>query len=118
MPNVPEILVVGSVNMDLVVRAPHMPAPGETVLGRGFATCEGGKGANQAVAAAKLGGSARIIARVGDDAFGGQLLDSMRANGVDCRDVMVTRGWASGTATSIWSSVRRSRGSLTMSSGG
>ena len=58
MPNVPEILVVGSVNMDLVVRAPHMPAPGETVLGRGFATCPGGKGANQAVAAIVVAGGA------------------------------------------------------------
>lgn len=101
MSNGPRILVVGSVNLDLVVRAPHMPAPGETVLGKGFVTSPGGKGANQAVAAAKLGGSARIIARVGDDAFGAQLLESLRANGVDCSDVMVTEGCPSGTAVII-----------------
>ena len=101
MSNGPHILVVGSVNMDLVVRAPHMPAPGETVLGRGFVTTPGGKGANQAVAAARLGGSAKIIARVGDDVFGSQLLDSLRAYDVDCNDVMVTEDCPSGTATII-----------------
>jgi len=101
MSNGPHILVVGSVNMDLVVRAPRMPAPGETVLGRGFVTSPGGKGANQAVAASRLGGSAKIIARVGDDVFGGQLLDALRACEVNCDDVMVTPDCPSGTATII-----------------
>ncbi len=97
----PEVLVVGSVNMDLVVRAAHMPAPGETVLGKSFVTSPGGKGANQAVAAAKLGAHARMIARVGDDVFGGQLLDALKRHGVDCSDVMITEDCSSGTATII-----------------
>ena len=101
MSNGPHILVVGSVNMDLVVRAPRMPLPGETVMGRGFVTSPGGKGANQAVAAAKLGGVVKIIARVGDDVFGKQLLESLRGNAVDCTDVMVTADCPSGTATII-----------------
>ena len=87
--------------MDLVVRAPHMPTAGETVMGRGFVTSPGGKGANQAVAAAKLGGAVKIIARIGDDVFGTQLLESLRANGVECADVMVTEDCSSGTATII-----------------
>ncbi len=101
MPEAPAVLVVGSVNMDLVVRAPHMPAPGETVLGKGFVTSPGGKGANQAVAAAQLGARSRIIARVGDDVFGSQLLDALRTSGVDCDDVMITEDCSSGTATII-----------------
>jgi ribokinase len=86
----PLILVVGSVNMDLVVRAPHMPAPGETILGDGFRTFPGGKGANQAVAVARLGARCRMIARVGDDAFGRTLLAGLEAEGIDCQAVMVT----------------------------
>jgi ribokinase len=64
------IVVVGSVNMDLVVRAPRAPGPGETVQGRSLAYMPGGKGANQAVAAARLGASTRMVARVGEDALG------------------------------------------------
>ena len=66
----PKILVVGSVNMDLVVRAGAIPIGGETVLGSDFVTSPGGKGANQAVSAARLGADVRMIGRVGDDAFG------------------------------------------------
>ena len=92
------ILVVGSANMDLVVRTPRMPAPGQTVLGSGFISSPGGKGANQAVAAARLGGRCRFIGRVGDDSFGRSLLTNMKAEGVDCTDLMVTPGSPTGVA--------------------
>jgi len=94
----PRIVIVGSINMDLVVRAAHVPAPGETVLGRDFATIPGGKGANQAVGVARLGGQALMIGRVGDDAFGERLLAGLRANGVDVAGVRLTSGVASGIA--------------------
>jgi ribokinase len=89
---------VGSINMDLVVTAPHVPAGGETVLGQGFATIPGGKGANQAVAVARGGGRAIMIGRVGDDDFGGRLVAGLRQAGVDCSHVMTTPGVASGIA--------------------
>jgi hypothetical protein len=73
MPERPNILVVGSINMDLVLRTNRMPQPGQTVLGSKFITTPGGKGANQAVGVARLGGRCRFIGRVGDDAFGAQL---------------------------------------------
>lgn len=99
------ILVVGSVNMDIVVRAPHMPSPGETVLGRGFVTSPGGKGANQAVAAARLGASVTMIGRVGDDAFGAELMEGLRAENIDCNSVLVTDNCASGVAVIIVDSI-------------
>ncbi len=68
------ILVVGSINMDLVVRVPHSPVPGETVLGGDFETFPGGKGANQAVAAARMGGNVTMVGRVGKDDFGDTLI--------------------------------------------
>ncbi len=92
------ILVVGSVNMDLVVRAPRTPVPGETVLGSGFVSSPGGKGANQAVAVARLGGRCRFIGRVGDDEFGKTLLSKMKDEGVDCTDLMVSSDAATGVA--------------------
>ena len=85
MPDEPIILVVGSINMDLAVRVAHLPDPGETVLGHSFQSSGGGKGANQAVAVARLGGRCRLIGRVGHDAFGGQLLEGLEAEGIDCR---------------------------------
>jgi ribokinase len=97
----PVVLVVGSVNMDLVVRAAAMPAPGETVLGEGFVTSPGGKGANQAVAAARLGGRCRMIGRVGADEFGNTLLAGLRREGIDCRHVAVTADAPSGVAMII-----------------
>jgi ribokinase len=97
----PGILVVGSVNMDLAVRARSMPAPGETVLGERFTMSPGGKGANQAVAVARLGGACRLIGRVGDDAFGRTLLENLRNEGVTCDDVQFTEGVASGTAVIV-----------------
>lgn len=92
------ILVVGSVNMDMVVRVREMPAPGETVLGGGFQTAFGGKGANQAVAAARLGGKCRLIAAVGDDEFGPALRTNLQNEGVDCSAVATKHGEPSGVA--------------------
>ena len=73
------VIVVGSLNIDLVVEVPTIPPPGETVLGKNFATFPGGKGANQAVAAARLGAEVSLVGRVGADAFGSQLLANARA---------------------------------------
>jgi ribokinase len=81
------IVVVGSLNMDLVVRSPRHPRPGETLLGREFHTFPGGKGANQAVAAARLGSQVKMIGRVGADAFGEALLQTLSKDGVDARQV-------------------------------
>ncbi len=94
----PLILVVGSVNMDLVVRGPHMPSPGETVLGTDFKTSPGGKGANQAVAISRLGGNCRMIGCVGDDSFGRQLLASLKDDGVGCEAIVTTPDAATGVA--------------------
>ncbi len=77
------ILVTGSINMDLVVRAPRHPEPGETLLGGDFATFPGGKGANQAVAAARLGAPVRMIGRTGRDAFGDQMMETLAQNKVN-----------------------------------
>ena len=96
--NRPKIVVLGSINMDLVAVALALPKPGETVMGDGFATLPGGKGANQAVAAARLGADVRMIGRVGDDVFGPMLLANLEANGVDISDVMTTPGMSSGIA--------------------
>lgn len=79
----PAITVVGSVNMDMVVGVPRHPAPGETIIGSDYVTHPGGKGANQAVAAARLGGDVRFVGRVGADGFGVRLRDSLTGSGVD-----------------------------------
>ena len=92
------IVVVGSFNMDLVVRMPAIPKPGETLLGGVFATYPGGKGANQAVAAARLGGEVTMIGRVGADAFGDQLLTMARSEGIDTRFVSIDPHAATGVA--------------------
>jgi ribokinase len=81
------IVVVGSLNMDLVVRSPRHPRPGETLLGSEFHTFPGGKGANQAVAAARLGGQVKMIGRVGADAFGKSLIQTLANDGVDTSQV-------------------------------
>ena len=78
----PRVVVVGSSNTDMVVRAPHLPAPGETVLGGEFAMLPGGKGANQAVAAARLGGRVSFVARVGADVFGDNAVRGFEAEGI------------------------------------
>jgi ribokinase len=77
------IVVVGSLNMDLVVHAPRHPQPGETILGSDFQTFPGGKGANQAVAAARLGAMVRMVGRVGNDGFGQALLQTLAGDRVD-----------------------------------
>lgn len=92
------ILVVGSINMDLVVRTERHPQPGETVLGSKFMTYPGGKGANQAVAAARAGGKVKMIGRIGDDAFGDTLQAGLQSNHVDTTCVVRTPGAASGVA--------------------
>lgn len=78
----PKIIVVGSANMDLVTRVPRCPRPGETLLGSGFATVPGGKGANQAVAAARLGAETCFVGCVGEDAFGEMQRGSLAAEGI------------------------------------
>lgn len=83
-----KILVVGSINMDLVVRVGHSPKPGETVLGSDFATFPGGKGANQAVAASRLGGEVSMVGRVGMDDFGNALLQELVENKVKTAHVI------------------------------
>lgn len=92
------IVVFGSINMDLVVRAPRLPAPGETLTGVSFLTSPGGKGANQAVACARLGAATRLIGRLGDDVFGGTLREGLRADGVDVTGVATSAGMPSGVA--------------------
>ena len=78
------VTVVGSLNMDLVTRASRIPQPGETIIGDDFHTLPGGKGANQAVAAARLGAQVAMVGRVGRDTFAGPLLDNLASAGVDC----------------------------------
>jgi len=92
------IAVVGSLNMDLVIRSPHIPRPGETVIGGEFHTVPGGKGANQAVAAARLGAQVSMVGRVGHDAFGGVLLENLDADGIDHTFVIQDGEAATGVA--------------------
>ncbi|MGQ9730442.1 MAG: ribokinase [Candidatus Zipacnadales bacterium] len=80
----PRILVVGSANMDLVVKTPRMPLGGETLRGDEFRTVRGGKGANQAVACARLGAEVCMLGCVGQDAFGEALIQGLQSDGVDC----------------------------------
>ncbi|MEZ6059655.1 MAG: ribokinase [Planctomycetaceae bacterium] len=92
------ILVVGSINMDLVVQSARLPTPGETLIGRSISEIPGGKGANQAVGAARLGANVSMIGRIGDDAFGGRLLDGLKSAGIDTGGVRSTEGSSSGIA--------------------
>jgi ribokinase len=80
---VAEIVVLGSANMDLVVRQPRLPEPGETMFGSSFTTVPGGKGLNQAIAAARVGGDVAFLGAVGGDAFGRELRETLAAAGVD-----------------------------------
>ncbi len=105
----PAIVVLGSINIDLVGAAPRLPSPGETVLGSDFSTAPGGKGANQAVAAARMGASVRMIGRVGSDLFAPQLLDNLRANGVDVTGVAQDPDAASGVAMILLDASRENR---------
>lgn len=93
------LIVVGSINTDLVVRGPRLPCPGETVLGGDFYRAAGGKGANQAVAAARVNRHrVSLVAALGDDDFGREALAGLRAEQLDCRHVKTVAGQASGVA--------------------
>jgi ribokinase len=94
----PRIVVVGSSNTDMTVRLPRLPMPGQTILGGGFATTPGGKGANQAVAARRAGGDVALITAVGSDDLGKNALDLYRREGIDVRYAQVHEGVPSGVA--------------------
>jgi ribokinase len=92
------VLVVGSSNTDMTIRVARIPGPGETVLGGSFSMALGGKGANQAVAAARAGGRVTFVARVGADVFGEQALQGLAADGIDTRFVVKDARAPSGVA--------------------
>ncbi|EKQ70768.1 ribokinase [Leptolyngbyaceae cyanobacterium JSC-12] len=92
------VIVFGSLNMDLVSRTPRLPLPGETIIGSNFFTTPGGKGANQAVAIARLGIPTRMIGRVGKDAFGHELLTALQATDIDTSGITVDNTTHSGVA--------------------
>ncbi|CCQ15991.1 Ribokinase [Rhodococcus sp. AW25M09] len=94
----PRIVVLGSINMDLITRTPSLPVPGETVLGSSFTTASGGKGGNQAIAAAKAGSTVSFIGAVGDDEFGETLRHTLTSAGVDDSALRTAAG-PSGIAT-------------------
>ncbi|MBT8184912.1 MAG: ribokinase, partial [Eudoraea sp.] len=93
-----DIVVIGSSNTDMVVKTPRFPEPGETILGGDFYMFPGGKGANQAVAAARMGGSVRFICCVGDDIFGENALDGYRKEGINIEGCIQLKGAPSGVA--------------------
>lgn len=93
-----KLIVLGSLNMDLSIQSDYMPKSGETINGYGFFMNSGGKGGNQAVAAAKLGVDVKMIANVGNDIFGKQLMDDLSNYGVDVSDVEISEDVSSGVA--------------------
>jgi ribokinase len=109
------IVVVGSVNLDMVSRVDALPAPGQTVLGDDVRLFDGGKGANQAVGVARLGYPVILIARVGGDPAGVRLTTALASRGVDMRATMVTRGVPSGMA--LITTDRRGQNSIVVSPG-
>jgi ribokinase len=96
--NMLAVTIVGSLNMDMVVRVTHLPAFGETILGRDYHINPGGKGANQAVAAARLGGTVHMVGRVGQDSNGRILCSNLSAEGIDVEFVEVDAKSPSGVA--------------------
>src|ERR1700722_15076369 len=94
----PHVVVVGSANIDLTTFTDQFPRPGETIFGRKFQLGFGGKGANQAVAAALCGARVSMVARVGDDLFGPAAVENFKAQGIDASHVWITRGESSGVA--------------------
>jgi ribokinase len=94
----PAICVVGSINMDLVFRTPRMPVVGETITGHEFVQIAGGKGANQAVAAARSGACTTLIACVGADAYGEQSLAGLKQDGIDTSQISIISDCATGVA--------------------
>ena len=97
----PKIVVVGSLHMDLTVKTERIPRIGETVLGKHFAMSPGGKGANQAVAAAKLGADVTLVGRVGADVFGRKLIKNAKENGIDTSYIVEDGKTATGVALII-----------------
>lgn len=93
-----KLIVLGSVNADHVLQVDGFPRPGETVLGHGYQVLPGGKGANQAVAAARLGADIGFIACVGDDDFGHKMIKAFEEDGMDTRSIMLVKGMPTGIA--------------------
>lgn len=93
-----KIVVIGSCNTDMVISMDHLPLPGETLIGGEFFMNSGGKGANQAVAAARLGGNVSFIAKVGNDPFGKRALEQYRAEGIDVKHILTDPEQPSGVA--------------------
>ena len=93
-----KVIVFGSLNMDLSIESDHMPNLGETIIGRGFITNPGGKGANQAVAAAKMGAAVCMLGAVGADAFGDQMIASLAEHGVTCEYITRSESCPTGVA--------------------
>ena len=93
-----KIIVIGSSNVDMVVRTSHMPAPGETILGGEFFMNQGGKGANQAVAIKRLGGNLIFMAKLGNDVLGRQSVGYFKKEGIDTRYIALDEDSASGVA--------------------
>ena len=94
------IVVIGSINLDLVSNAERVPLPGETLTGRTFSTFHGGKGANQAVGVARLGYPVSMVGKVGDDSFGSALKGALCKAGVNVKAVGTTKG-SSGDRKSV-----------------
>jgi len=92
------IVVIGSSNTDMVVKTDHLPVPGETIIGGEFFMYPGGKGANQAVSAARLGGQVTLIAKIGDDIFGRQAIELIKSEGIDTSCLIADPVAASGVA--------------------
>ena len=111
----PRIVVVGSANVDFVVQTPHIPLPGETVLGRDFVMAMGGKGANQAVGAARLGADVVFVTRVGQDVFGDQCLDAYQEAGIITD--FVTRDPQAATGVALIAVAADGENSITVASG-
>ena len=103
------VVVVGSLNMDLVMRTPRVPVGGETMHGHEFSTLPGGKGANQAVACARLGARVSMIGQVGNDGFGSTLRDGLAADGIDVSGVRQTTAVGTGVAMILVEDIGQNR---------
>jgi ribokinase len=111
----PKILVIGSANTDMIVRTARLPGPGETVLGGDFRIAAGGKGANQAVAAARAGGAVTFIARVGNDDFGAEAIAGYRRDGIETKFIRAARSRSTGVALIVVD--RKGENSIAVASG-
>lgn len=97
------VCIIGSINMDLVTATDNVPVQGETLLGDSFFTTPGGKGANQAIAAARIGGNVQMIGAVGNDDFGQTVINNLKENGVDTSGVITVKNQPTGIANIILS---------------